>query len=94
MFIVRLFVKLLLKVLKWLQEFVDQSGLYQEENKMVIFDRKAESTPVNFGERATEMERQHCWIEALYYQHLSSKFNSSACMQHADELLQRFTSLS
>nr|DAJ92150.1 MAG TPA: hypothetical protein [Caudoviricetes sp.] len=28
MFIVRLFAKLLLKVLKWLQGFVDQSGLY------------------------------------------------------------------
>lgn len=61
---------------------------------MVIFDRKEEFTPVDFGERATEMERQRCWTEAAYYQHLSSKFNSVACMEHADELLQRFTSLS
>lgn len=61
---------------------------------MVIFDRKEEFTPVNFGERATEMERQRCWTEASYYQQLAKKFNSLACKEHASQLLQRHALLS
>lgn len=61
---------------------------------MVIFDRKQEFSPVDFGERATEMERQHCWTEAAYYQQLAKKFNSSVCMEHANKLLQRHALLS
>lgn len=61
---------------------------------MVIFDRKEEFTPVDFGERATEMERQHCWTEAAYYQQLAKRFNSSTCKEHASQLLQRHALLS
>lgn len=61
---------------------------------MVIFDRKEEFTPVDFGERATEMERQRCWTEASYYQQLAKKFNSVACKEHASQLLQRHALLS
>ena len=61
---------------------------------MVIFDRKEEFTPVNFGERATEMERQRCWTEASYYQQLAKRFNSVACNEHANKLLQRHALLS
>ena len=61
---------------------------------MVIFDRKEEFTPVDFDERATEMERQRCWTEAAYYQQLAKRFNSSACREHADKLLQRHALLS
>lgn len=61
---------------------------------MIIFDRKEEVTPVNFGERATEMGRQHCWTEAAYYQQLAKRFNSSTCKEHADQLLQRHALLS
>lgn len=61
---------------------------------MVIFDRKEEFTPVNFGERATEMERQRCWTEAAYYQQLAKRFNSLACKEHASQLLQRHALLS
>lgn len=61
---------------------------------MVIFDRKMEFTPVDFGERATEMERQRCWTEASYYQQLAKKFNSAACKEHASQLLQRHALLS
>lgn len=61
---------------------------------MVIFDRKEEFTPVNFGERDTEMERQRCWTEAAYYQQLAKRFNSVACMEHANKLLQRHALLS
>ena len=61
---------------------------------MVIFDRKEEFTPVNFGERATEMERQRCWTEASYYQQLAKRFNSVACKEHASRLLQRHALLS
>ena len=61
---------------------------------MVIFDRNEEFTPVDFGERATEMERQHCWTEAAYYQQLAKRFNSLACKEHASQLLQRHALLS
>lgn len=61
---------------------------------MVIFDRKEEFNPVDFGERATEMERQRCWTEAAYYQQLAKRFNSSACKEHASQLLQRHALLS
>lgn len=61
---------------------------------MVIFDRKMEFTPVNFDERATEMERQRCWTEAAYYQQLAKRFNSSTCKEHANQLLQRHALLS
>lgn len=61
---------------------------------MVIFDRKQEFSPVDFGERATEMERQHCWTEATYYQQLAKRFNSVACKEHATKLLQRHALLS
>lgn len=61
---------------------------------MVIFDRKQEFSPVDFGERATEMERQRCWTEVAYYQQLAKKFNSLACKEHASQLLQRHALLS
>ena len=61
---------------------------------MVIFDRKEEFSPVNFDERATEMERQHCWTEAAYYQQLAKRSNSVACKEHANKLLQRHALLS
>lgn len=61
---------------------------------MVIFDRKQEFSPVDFGERATEMERQRCWTEAAYYQQLAKNFNSSVCKEHASQLLQRHALLS
>lgn len=61
---------------------------------MVIYDKQVEFTPVDFEERATEMERQHCLTEASYYQYLAKKFNSRSCMEHSDQLLQRHALLS
>jgi hypothetical protein len=62
-------------------------------NKMTIFDRNELVAAVDFGQRATEMEKQRCWTEVAYYQQLAKKFNSATCVEHANQLFWRHTSL-
>lgn len=56
---------------------------------MTIFDRNEPVAAVDFGQRATEMEKQRCWTEAAYYQQLAKKFNSVTCAEHANQLFWR-----
>lgn len=60
---------------------------------MTIFDRNELVAAVDFGQRATEMEKQRCWTEAAYYQQLAKKFNSAACAEHVNQLFWRHASL-
>ena len=60
---------------------------------MTIFDRNELVAAVDFGQRATEMEKQRCWTEAAYYQQLAKMFNSSVCQEHSNQLFWRHASL-